>query len=167
MNPAELREHCLSFNGAEETFPFGPNTSVFNRPGEAGRSLWSRREKSPLVGDSPKPLLAAVHEPDPRPGNEVLDRARDEHFARGGEACDARRDVDRDPADVPIHQLDLAGVEADPVLEAQGAGGLCDRVSTADRPCRAVKGGEKAVARSLDLVPAEACERAPHRRVMR
>ena len=29
MNSAELRDHCLSFAGAEETFPFGPRTSVF------------------------------------------------------------------------------------------------------------------------------------------
>jgi hypothetical protein len=29
MNPAELRDHCLSLTGAEETFPFGPRTSVF------------------------------------------------------------------------------------------------------------------------------------------
>jgi predicted DNA-binding protein (MmcQ/YjbR family) len=29
MKPAELRDHCLSFTGAEEMFPFGPNTSVF------------------------------------------------------------------------------------------------------------------------------------------
>ena len=29
MNAAELRSRCLSFPGAEETFPFGPNTSVF------------------------------------------------------------------------------------------------------------------------------------------
>jgi predicted DNA-binding protein (MmcQ/YjbR family) len=29
MNAAELRDHCLSFRAAEETFPFGPNTSVF------------------------------------------------------------------------------------------------------------------------------------------
>jgi predicted DNA-binding protein (MmcQ/YjbR family) len=29
VKPAELRDHCLSFTGAEETFPFGPNTSVF------------------------------------------------------------------------------------------------------------------------------------------
>jgi predicted DNA-binding protein (MmcQ/YjbR family) len=29
MNPAELRDHCLWFTGAEETFPFGPRTSVF------------------------------------------------------------------------------------------------------------------------------------------
>lgn len=29
MNAAELRDHCLAFSGAEETFPFGPRTSVF------------------------------------------------------------------------------------------------------------------------------------------
>jgi predicted DNA-binding protein (MmcQ/YjbR family) len=29
MNPAELRDYCLSLPGAEETFPFGPVTSVF------------------------------------------------------------------------------------------------------------------------------------------
>jgi predicted DNA-binding protein (MmcQ/YjbR family) len=34
MNPAELRDHCLSFAGAEETFPFGPETSVFKVGGK-------------------------------------------------------------------------------------------------------------------------------------
>jgi predicted DNA-binding protein (MmcQ/YjbR family) len=34
MTPDELREHCLSFTGAEETFPFGPNTSVFKVAGK-------------------------------------------------------------------------------------------------------------------------------------
>jgi predicted DNA-binding protein (MmcQ/YjbR family) len=34
MNAAELREHCLSFTGAEETFPFGPETSVFKVAGK-------------------------------------------------------------------------------------------------------------------------------------
>ena len=29
MHPAELRDRCRSFTGAEETFPFGPKTSVF------------------------------------------------------------------------------------------------------------------------------------------
>ena len=29
MNPAELRDYCLLLTGAEETFPFGPRTSVF------------------------------------------------------------------------------------------------------------------------------------------
>ena len=34
MNPAELRAHCLSFTGAGETFPFGPETSVFKVAGK-------------------------------------------------------------------------------------------------------------------------------------
>jgi predicted DNA-binding protein (MmcQ/YjbR family) len=34
MSPGELRDHCLSFPGAEETFPFGPNTSVFKVAGK-------------------------------------------------------------------------------------------------------------------------------------
>jgi len=34
MKPAELRDHILSFAGAEETFPFGPNTSVFKVAGK-------------------------------------------------------------------------------------------------------------------------------------
>jgi predicted DNA-binding protein (MmcQ/YjbR family) len=34
MNPAELRDLCVSFAGAEETFPFGPNTSVFKVAGK-------------------------------------------------------------------------------------------------------------------------------------
>jgi predicted DNA-binding protein (MmcQ/YjbR family) len=34
MNAAELRDHLLSFPGAEETFPFGPDTSVFKVGGK-------------------------------------------------------------------------------------------------------------------------------------
>ena len=34
MNPTELRDHCLSYTGAEETFPFGPETSVFKVAGK-------------------------------------------------------------------------------------------------------------------------------------
>jgi predicted DNA-binding protein (MmcQ/YjbR family) len=34
MSPGELRDRCLSFAGAEETFPFGPKTSVFKVAGK-------------------------------------------------------------------------------------------------------------------------------------
>ena len=34
MSPAQLRDPCLSFAGAEETFPFGPETSVFKVAGK-------------------------------------------------------------------------------------------------------------------------------------
>jgi predicted DNA-binding protein (MmcQ/YjbR family) len=34
MNAAELRDYCLSLTGAQETFPFGSNTSVFKVGGK-------------------------------------------------------------------------------------------------------------------------------------
>jgi predicted DNA-binding protein (MmcQ/YjbR family) len=34
MTPAQLRRLCLKFRGAEETFPFGPETSVFKVGGK-------------------------------------------------------------------------------------------------------------------------------------
>jgi predicted DNA-binding protein (MmcQ/YjbR family) len=34
MNPAELRSTCLALAGSEETFPFGPETSVFKVAGK-------------------------------------------------------------------------------------------------------------------------------------
>ena len=34
LNSAELRDLCLSFPGAEETFPFGSKTSVFKVAGK-------------------------------------------------------------------------------------------------------------------------------------
>lgn len=34
MNPVELRQFCLSLPQAEETFPFGPRTSVFKVSGK-------------------------------------------------------------------------------------------------------------------------------------
>jgi predicted DNA-binding protein (MmcQ/YjbR family) len=34
MNPDDLRDHCLSFAGSEETFPFGPENSVFKVRGK-------------------------------------------------------------------------------------------------------------------------------------
>ena len=34
MNARDLRTHCLAFAGAAETFPFGPETSVFKVAGK-------------------------------------------------------------------------------------------------------------------------------------
>jgi predicted DNA-binding protein (MmcQ/YjbR family) len=34
MSPDELRDYCLSFSGAQETFPFGPDNSVFKVEGK-------------------------------------------------------------------------------------------------------------------------------------
>lgn len=46
MTPEELRECCLSLPGAEETFPFGAENSVFKVAGKM--FAISRLEQSPL-----------------------------------------------------------------------------------------------------------------------
>ena len=57
MNPAELREQCLAFPGAEETFPFGAQTSVFKVAGKV--FALSRLDGSPLrVSLKCEPALA-------------------------------------------------------------------------------------------------------------
>jgi predicted DNA-binding protein (MmcQ/YjbR family) len=46
VNASELREHCLSLNGAAETFPFGSGLSVFKVAGKI--FALSRLQESPL-----------------------------------------------------------------------------------------------------------------------
>jgi len=57
MTPAELRECCLSFPGAEETFPFGPRTSVFKVEGKMF-ALSALGEDSLRVSVKCEPALA-------------------------------------------------------------------------------------------------------------
>lgn len=57
MRPPTLREHCLAFPGSEETFPFGPETSVFKVAGKM--FAVSRLDHRPLqVSLKCEPLLA-------------------------------------------------------------------------------------------------------------
>jgi predicted DNA-binding protein (MmcQ/YjbR family) len=57
MRPGDLRSYCLSFPGCEETFPFGPETSVFKVAGKV--FALSRLAATPLhVSLKCDPLLA-------------------------------------------------------------------------------------------------------------
>jgi predicted DNA-binding protein (MmcQ/YjbR family) len=57
MTAAALRDHCMSFAGSEETFPFGPHTSVFKVSGKM--FALSRLAERPLrVSLKCEPLLA-------------------------------------------------------------------------------------------------------------
>jgi predicted DNA-binding protein (MmcQ/YjbR family) len=67
MNPAELRDHCLSFTGADETFPFGPETSVFKVAGKmfalsqlAADSLRVSLKCEPQIAEALREAHAAV-----------------------------------------------------------------------------------------------------------
>lgn len=57
MNASELRHRCLSFNGAVETFPFGPRTSVF-KVGEKMFALSRLDAESLQVSVKCEPRLA-------------------------------------------------------------------------------------------------------------
>ena len=57
MTPADLRDHCLTYPGSVETFPFGPETSVF----KVGEKMFavSQLEDRPLeVSLKCEPFLA-------------------------------------------------------------------------------------------------------------
>ena len=57
MRPAKLRERCLALPGSAETFPFGPQTSVFKVSGKI--FAISRLDENPLcVSLKCEPLLA-------------------------------------------------------------------------------------------------------------
>lgn len=57
MGPAELRNHCLAFPGAAETFPFGSEISVFKVEGKM--FALSHLARSPLsVSLKCEPALA-------------------------------------------------------------------------------------------------------------
>jgi predicted DNA-binding protein (MmcQ/YjbR family) len=57
VRAADLREYCLSFAGAEETFPFGPVTAVFKVEGKM--FALSALDRAPLcVSLKCEPLLA-------------------------------------------------------------------------------------------------------------
>jgi predicted DNA-binding protein (MmcQ/YjbR family) len=57
MRAAGLRRYCLSFPGSEETFPFGPETSVFKVGGKI--FALSQLEREPLqVSVKCEPWLA-------------------------------------------------------------------------------------------------------------
>ena len=102
-------------------------------------------------------MLAPVREPQARPDDQVLDRARGQHLARARERADACADVHRDAAQVLAPLLAFAGVHPGADLEPERADGVDRGQRALRRPCRPVEGGEEAVAGRLHLSPAEAC----------
>lgn len=67
MTPGELRNYLLSFNGAEETFPFNPVTSVFKVGGKmfalsqlGGESLRVSLKCEPRLAEALREAHSAV-----------------------------------------------------------------------------------------------------------
>ncbi|OJU84694.1 MAG: DNA-binding protein [Solirubrobacterales bacterium 70-9] len=110
MDAEELRDHCLSFNGAEETFPFGPETAVFKVEGKV--FALSRFDSDDLrISLKCEPRLAenlrAVH-PEVIPGYH-LNKQHWNTVILGGALGDAPiRDMVEDSYDLVVSKLPAA-----------------------------------------------------------
>jgi predicted DNA-binding protein (MmcQ/YjbR family) len=107
MRLAELRDHCLSFEGAEETFPFGPNTSVFKVAGKMF-ALSQLQDESLRVSLKCEPGLAgalrAAH-PAVLPGYHLNKRHWNTVVLDGSLADTAVRDMIEDSYDLVVSGL--------------------------------------------------------------
>jgi predicted DNA-binding protein (MmcQ/YjbR family) len=109
MSPAELRDWCLSFPGAEETFPFGPATSVFKVAGkmfalsQLSASLRVSLKCEPELADALRRAHAAV-----LPGYHLNKRHWNTVVIDGSLPDDAVHDMIEDSYDLVVSKLPLA-----------------------------------------------------------
>jgi predicted DNA-binding protein (MmcQ/YjbR family) len=114
VNPAELRDHCLSFTGAEETFPFGPATSVFKVAGKmfalsqlGADSLRVSVKCEPQLAEALRGAHAAV-----LPGYHLNKRHWNTVIIDGSLPDDAVRDMIEDSYDLVVSKLPTARLRA-------------------------------------------------------
>jgi predicted DNA-binding protein (MmcQ/YjbR family) len=110
MDPAELRVCCLSFAGAEETFPFGPETSVFKVAGKmfalsqlGAESLRVSVKCEPDLAEALRQAHEAVI-----PGYHLNKRHWNTVIVDGSLSDDAVRDMIGDSYDLVVSRLPRA-----------------------------------------------------------
>jgi predicted DNA-binding protein (MmcQ/YjbR family) len=102
MSPAELRDYCLSFRGAEETFPFGPETSVFKVAGKMF-ALSVSLKCEPMLAEALRGAHAAV-----LPGNHLNKRHWNTVIIDGSLSDDAVSEMVEDSYDLVVSKLPRA-----------------------------------------------------------
>src|SRR5262245_14271633 len=107
-------------------------------------------------------MLAALLEHDARAGDEILHGLGDEHLAGACEARHAGTRRHRDPTQLSLDPLALAGVEPGTDLQPERANCLPDRQRALDRAAGAVERREEAVAGGVELLAAEPRQLGPH-----
>src|SRR5204863_9222085 len=132
----------------------------------SGGSCGRDAEDPPLAGDALEGVRAPVLELDPRTGNQVLHRGRDEDLSRAGERRDPGPHVDGDPPNVVAGELDLSGVQAAAHIEVHGAHAPSDRIRASDGPRGPVERRQETVARRAHLPSPEPLQLLPDEGVM-
>src|SRR5207253_4102946 len=112
----------------------------------------------PGVRDHLQPVLSRIFEHQTPPHDEILYRVRDENLASSGERSNPGTYVHRDPADLVVDRLDLAGMKARTHLQAKRSHRLADRQGAPYAAGRAIERSEEAVARGVDLGASVASE---------
>jgi predicted DNA-binding protein (MmcQ/YjbR family) len=122
VNPAELRDHCLSFTGAEETFPFGPETSAFKVAGKIfalsqlrAASLRVSLKCEPQLAEALRGACAAV-----LPGYHLNKRHWNTVIIDGSLSEQTIKDLIEDSSDLVVSQL--------PTSRRRALGSTCDAV---------------------------------------
>jgi predicted DNA-binding protein (MmcQ/YjbR family) len=110
MSADQLRDYCLQFPGAEETFPFGPQTSVFKVAGKM--FALSALAADPLsVSLKCEPALAeqmrGAH-PSVRPGYHLNKRHWNTVAIDGSLPVQMIRDMIEDSYDLVVNKLPRA-----------------------------------------------------------
>lgn len=110
MNAVKLRDHCLSFTGVEETFPFGPRTSVFKVGGKmfalsqlGADSLRVSLKCEPALAEALRQTHAAVI-----PGYHLNKRHWNTVILDGSLPDQAVRDMVEDSYDIVVSKLPRA-----------------------------------------------------------
>jgi predicted DNA-binding protein (MmcQ/YjbR family) len=107
MDAVDLRDHCLSFCGSTETFPFGPETSVFKVVGKifaitplTRQPLQVSLKCDPLLAE----LLREAH-PAIRPGYHLNKRHWNTVTIDGSVTDPMLKDMVEDSYDLVVSQL--------------------------------------------------------------
>src|ERR671915_2352675 len=107
-------------------------------------------EQLPGVAEALQCVGPAVLQVDAGAGDQVPDGSRDQHLAGPGGGHDPGAEVDGDPADVVVAQLELPGVDPGPDLDAGLAQLPAQPEGAADAPAGPVEDGQDPVAGPLD-----------------
>src|ERR687891_1264345 len=89
--------------------------------------LTDKCEQPPVLGYPLESVVTAISERNAGPGYKVLDRGRDDDFARPGAGRHPLGHVDGNATNVFSPHLDLAGVEAHPHLDTQSLEAVSNR----------------------------------------
>ncbi|HEV7462243.1 MAG TPA: MmcQ/YjbR family DNA-binding protein [Solirubrobacteraceae bacterium] len=110
MRPVALREYCLSFPGSVETFPFGPETSVFKVGGKmfalsqlAQRALRVSLKCDPLLAEQLRGAHTAV-----LPGYHLNKRHWNTVIIDGSLPEQMIKDMIEDSYDLVVSQLSVS-----------------------------------------------------------